>query len=349
MAFELRRVDTCAPSLLPEMLADCLRELGSPPDYPWLSLYETQPDRHAYLLESAGRVVGFALLRDLESPHEALAEVAEFYVRPEARGRGWGRRGVHALRLRHPQRWQVSVLAQQAGSLAFWRNVLSPDAKESLRATGAGAPSRIDFDVPPTYATDAALGVTGGHVRLANHSPAWAALFAQERRHIEAALGPLVGDIEHVGSTAVPGLRAKPILDIVGAVVDAHVLMDCLPRLEAIGYRHLGWRSAQIGHLLERTGPRGRTHCIHLLPVSSPHLRDYLLVRDHLRSNLAARFEYQVVKHALALEHAHDRRAYTAAKSAEVAKLIAQARARCAILAAAGLRFPTAGASAHSH
>lgn len=192
--------------------------------------------------------------------------------------------------------------------------------------------------------TDTALGVASGQVRLAAHSPAWAAQFEQERHRIEAALGLFAIDVQHVGSTAVPGLQAKPILDIAIAVATPHASAQAVQRLGAIGYGDLGWRSAQAGHLLERTGPRGRTHCIHLLPLASPHFHDYLLVRDHLRSNLAARAEYQVVKRTLAQQHPQDRRAYTAAKSAEVARLIAQARARSAILAAAGLPFPIGGA-----
>lgn len=198
--------------------------------------------------------------------------------------------------------------------------------------------------MPTVVDADTALGVARGQVRLAAHVPAWATLFDEERHRIEAALGPLVIDVQHVGSTAVPGLQAKPILDIAIAVSMPRAAAQGVARLEAIGYRDLGWRSAQVGHLLEKLGPRGRTHCIHLLPPASPHFHDYLLVRDHLRSNLAARSEYQVVKRTLAQQHPHDRRAYTAAKSAEVARLLAQARARRAVLAAAGLPFPIGGA-----
>lgn len=191
---------------------------------------------------------------------------------------------------------------------------------------------------------DTALGVPSGQVRLVAHMPAWAALFDDERRRIVSALGTLADDVQHVGSTAVPGLQAKPILDIAIAVATPHASAQAVARLAAIGYRDLGWRSAQVGHLLEKRGPHGRTHCIHLLPLASPHFHDHLLVREHLRSNLAARAEYQVVKRTLAQQHPQDRRAYTAAKSAEMARLIAQARARSAILAAAGLPFPIVGA-----
>ncbi|MDM0087208.1 MULTISPECIES: GrpB family protein [unclassified Variovorax] len=193
-----------------------------------------------------------------------------------------------------------------------------------------------------------ALGVPSGQVRLVTHLPAWAALFDVERRRIVSALGTLAADVQHVGSTSVPGLLAKPILDIAIAVATPHASAQAVARLAVIGYHDLGWRSAQVGHLLEKLGPGGRTHCIHLLPRASPHFHDYLLVRDHLRSNLAARAEYQVVKRTLALAHPQDRRAYTAAKGAEVARLIAQARARSAILAAAGLPFPIGGAPLHA-
>lgn len=192
----------------------------------------------------------------------------------------------------------------------------------------------------PEPAGEESLGVPGGTVRLAAHTPDWAALFAREQQRIALALGPLAHDVQHVGSTAVAGLQAKPIIDIAVAAGSAADVALCVLRLEAIGYRDLGARTQQIGRLLERTSPRGRTHCLHLLELANPHYGDYLLVRDHLRSHVVARAEYQVVKQTLAIAHAQDRRAYTAAKNVAVSQLIAQARVRRDVLAAVGLPFP---------
>jgi GrpB-like predicted nucleotidyltransferase (UPF0157 family)/predicted acetyltransferase len=334
---ELRHATAGDQAALSAMLADSLRELGSPPDYPWLPLYGQEPGRYAYLLRDVDRTAGFALLRDIDAD---TAEVAEFYLQPGSRRRGLGRLALQALRTRHPQAWRVEVFADRGEALAFWRSVLESASVERSRPAADGERARIAFHVPASFAADAALGVRGGLVRLAAHASAWAALFAQERARIETALGPLALEVQHVGSTAVPGLDAKPIIDIAVAAANAQQAGACVPRLKTIGYRDLGARSEQIGRLLERVGERGRTHCIHLLEIASPHYRDYLLVRDHLRSSVAARAEYQVVKRTLALAHAQDRRAYTAAKNAAVKQLIAQARARRAILAAAGLSFP---------
>lgn len=340
MSFELRRAEAADQPALAAMLADHLHELGSPPDYPWLALYAQAPDRHAYLLLRAGDIAGFALLRDLDNGTADTTEVAVFHVRPAARRQGLGRLALRALRRLHPQAWSVQVFADRDAALRFWRSALAPASVERALPAAASERRRVAFWVPPDFDESAALGVPGGTVRLAAHAPAWSALFAQEARRIAAALGPLVHAVQHVGSTAVPGLQAKPIIDIAIGVGSGQDVALAVPRLEAIGYRDLGTRSAQIGRLLERVGLRGRTHCIHLLETANPHYGDYLLVRDHLRSNVAARAEYQIVKRVLAAEHAHDRRGYTAAKNAVVLQLIAQARARRAILAAKGLSFP---------
>lgn len=343
MNLQLRRAQAADQPALAAMLVDHRRELGSPPDDPWLALYAQAPDRHAYLLQRDGDLVGFALLRDLDADANDTAEVtevAELYVHPSVRRQGLGRLALRALRRLYPQAWSIEVFADRDEALRFWRRELARTSVErALSATGDER-RRIAFRVPADFHASAALGVPGGTVRLAAHAPAWSALFAQEAWRIAVALGTSPQAVQHVGSTAVPGLQAKPIVDIAIGLGSTQDIARAVPRLEAIGYRDLGVRSTQIGRLLERIGPRGRTHCIHLLESASPHYGDYLLVRDHLRSNVAARTEYQVVKRALAAEHAHDRRGYTAAKNAAVSQLIAQARARRAILAAAGLSFP---------
>lgn len=313
--------DATGRSAIAPLLADCLAELGGPPDYPWLGLYGREPDRHAYLLEvgepGASRLAGFALLRDLDA---ATVEIAEFYLIPAARRGGLGRQAVTALRRRHPQRWRLEAFADRPRALAFWRSVLPTQASGAAPAIDGEERSRVVFVWPA-----AALGVPAGSARLEPHDPGWTALFQQERDRIAAALGPAALDIQHVGSTAVPSLAAKPILDIAVAAGDPDALAGCIAPLTGLGYRDLGWRSAQIGHALERTGTAGRTHCIHLLDITSPHWQDYLRLRDHLRGNAAARERYQALKQALAAAHADDRKAYTRGKHALVQQLLAAA------------------------
>ncbi|KAF1049194.1 GNAT family N-acetyltransferase [Xylophilus sp.] len=309
--------DAAGRAAIAPLLADCLAELGSPPAYPWLDHYGREPGRHAYLIEDeSGHVAGFALLRELDAA-AMVVEVAEFYIAPAARRGGVGRRAVVALRQRHSQRWQVETFGDQPAAVAFWRAALPAQAPQDAPATVPGARPRMAFAWPA-----AALGVPAGSARLESHDPGWAALFQRERDRIAAALGTAALDIQHVGSTAVPHLAAKPVIDIAVAVRNPAALAGTIGPLVGLGYRDLGWRSAQIGHFLERTGAAGRTHCIHLLETGSPHWQDYLRLRDRLRTDATARARYQTLKQALAADHADDRKAYTRGKHALVQQLL---------------------------
>src|SRR6476620_7612004 len=85
------------------------------------------------------------------------------------------------------------------------------------------------------------LGLRRGSVQIVPYTPAWATLFEAERARLHHALHRYVLDIQHIGSTAVPGLAAKPILDLGIAVVDETIAMACVPRLAACGYTYRGY------------------------------------------------------------------------------------------------------------
>jgi GrpB-like predicted nucleotidyltransferase (UPF0157 family) len=175
---------------------------------------------------------------------------------------------------------------------------------------------------------DTMLGVKPGTARIEQHSPLWAELFLQEKQAIARALGPLAIDIQHIGSTAVPGLAAKPILDIGIAVGSREDVARCIPPLLSLGYRHLGHRSEQMGEVFEKLGPSGWTHCIHIVEVHSPHWGDYLLLRDYLKTSHEARESYEHLKREFAERYALDRRAYTAGKAELIQELLVRARGR---------------------
>jgi len=159
------------------------------------------------------------------------------------------------------------------------------------------------------------LGLRRGSVQLVPYTPAWATLFEAERARLQHALGRQALDIQHIGSTAVPGLAAKPILDLGVAVVDETIAMACVPRLAACGYTYRGYRGADQGHFFD-LGPEHRlTHYLHVLRIDDPGWLNYLRFRDYLRAHPAARDAYQQLKHDLATRYAADRAAYSAAKA----------------------------------
>lgn len=162
-------------------------------------------------------------------------------------------------------------------------------------------------------------------VRLVPHDPSWAARFAAEAELLHATIGTYItGGIHHVGSTAVGGLDAKPIIDSAVGVESLEASRPCIELLSAIDYLYAPYR-AEVMHWLCKPDPAKRTHHLHLIPTGSPRLADEIAFRDYLRAHPAKAAEYGDLKHRLAAEHRADREAYTRAKTDFVAAVTAAA------------------------
>jgi GrpB-like predicted nucleotidyltransferase (UPF0157 family) len=147
------------------------------------------------------------------------------------------------------------------------------------------------------------------------YDPDWPAKFEAERKVLAAVLAPwLVGPIEHIGSTAVPGLPAKPVIDIMGAVRDLSSSKPALKALLPLSYCYFDYR-ADVMHWFCKPSDTERTHHLHLVPFESELWHERLAFRDRLRSDEATRLAYRDLKLRLAFEFRDDREAYTAAKT----------------------------------
>jgi GrpB-like predicted nucleotidyltransferase (UPF0157 family) len=171
------------------------------------------------------------------------------------------------------------------------------------------------------------LGLRRGSVQLVPYNPAWATLFEAERARLHHALHPDALDIQHIGSTAVPGLAAKPILDLGIAVADEAIVTTCVPRLTALGYAYQGYRGADQGHFFDLGPEHHLTHYLHMLLISDSGWWNYLRFRDYLRAHPAARDTYQQLKRDLATQYAADRAAYSAAKATFIQDILAASSA----------------------
>ncbi len=165
-------------------------------------------------------------------------------------------------------------------------------------------------------------GVERRDIVLVPYRPAWPARFAQELRRIADAMGPAALRIEHVGSTAVPGLAAKPIVDVQVSVADVEDEEAYLPRLEAAGYR---LRVRAPGHRMVRT-PQRDVH-VHVCSAGSDWERRHLLFRDRLRHDADDRALYEATKRELAQRPWPDMNAYAAAKSPVITEITGRAEA----------------------
>jgi GrpB-like predicted nucleotidyltransferase (UPF0157 family) len=159
------------------------------------------------------------------------------------------------------------------------------------------------------------IGLEKGTVQVVPYHPSWQDVFAQERRLLQEHIGGHVLDIQHVGSTAVPGLDAKPIIDIAVAVPSATAIARCRQPLRDLGYIDRGDCGTEGGHLFVReSAPEVRTHHLHVVTIDDLQWRNYLKFRDVLRADGTLRARYGELKKTLQAQFAQDRGAYTRAK-----------------------------------
>jgi GrpB-like predicted nucleotidyltransferase (UPF0157 family) len=156
------------------------------------------------------------------------------------------------------------------------------------------------------------------------YDPSWPVRFEKERVAIAEAIGEsIVGGIHHVGSTAVPGLEAKPIIDILVRVRSLEGSRACFEPLAQIGYMYAPYLPEEM-HWFCKPHPSRRTHHLHLVPVGTQRYTDELAFRDRLRADPQAAEEYLALKRDLARRFSHDREAYTDAKSSFVRRVLDQ-------------------------
>jgi GrpB-like predicted nucleotidyltransferase (UPF0157 family) len=164
-------------------------------------------------------------------------------------------------------------------------------------------------------------------VRIEPYDPSWPARFEEERAALADVLGDrAVGGVHHVGSTAVPGLDAKPVIDILVGVTDLASSRACIEPLAALGYLYAPYRTSEM-HWFCKPEPARRTHHLHLVPTGSRRFREELAFRDHLRAHPEVAGEYGALKHRLAVRFEFDREAYTDAKEEFIRAVLDAVRA----------------------
>ncbi|HKS28181.1 MAG TPA: GrpB family protein [Pyrinomonadaceae bacterium] len=168
-------------------------------------------------------------------------------------------------------------------------------------------------------------GVERREIRLFDYDPDWPKKFETHAGRIARALGPTALRIEHIGSTSVPNLAAKPIIDILVVVPDSADESAYLPQLEAAGYqlrvREPDWNE----HRMLRT-PERDVH-VHVYSIGCPEIERYLAFRDRLRRHAGDRRRYESRKRELAKKEWADTNEYAEAKTDVIESIIAAAGA----------------------
>ncbi len=159
------------------------------------------------------------------------------------------------------------------------------------------------------------IGLRRGTVRLVPYSPEWKSLFAEEERVLRASIGTCVMDIQHVGSTAVPGLEAKPIIDIAVAVRRLEDAEKCIEPLECLGYEYRPDEEHPRRFVFAKGDPSKRTHYLHMVEWNSDSWKRLLRFRDYLCQHKKAAREYASLKRELARKSRGNRDLYTPGKA----------------------------------
>ncbi len=167
------------------------------------------------------------------------------------------------------------------------------------------------------------IGLPKGTVKLVAHSAGWRELFEAEKTLLRSVIGKLALEVEHIGSTSVCGLEAKPIIDMAVAVREILEAAECVAPLEGVGYVYRGENGIPGRHYFRKGDPT--LYHLHMVELSSEFWRAHLLFRDYLRGHQEVAAEYGKLKRELAMRYPFNREAYTEGKAAFIEGVLKRA------------------------
>lgn len=166
-------------------------------------------------------------------------------------------------------------------------------------------------------------------VIVAEPDPAWRARYRAEEQRLWAAVGAWTVAIEHIGSTSVPGLAAKPVIDVLVGVRSLEDGAACIEAITALGYTYVPEYEQIMPYrrFFKRDEGGQRSHHVHLVERTHPFYTEHVALRDYLRAHPAVAGEYGELKRDLADRFADDREGYMAGKASLIRRMNAQALA----------------------
>lgn len=166
-------------------------------------------------------------------------------------------------------------------------------------------------------------------IRIVEWTPEWEEAYESETRRIRDAVGQHVAAVEHIGSTSVPGLGAKPIVDMMAGVETLAEAEQCIEPLENRGYEYCPEFETEMPNrrYFRKTASGRHTHHLHVVERGGEFWERHLLFRDYLREHDEVVRRYDELKRELAESHPRDIAAYTDAKTAFIERVVEDARA----------------------
>ena len=172
------------------------------------------------------------------------------------------------------------------------------------------------------------IGLQRGIVKLVSHNPKWKLLYEEESLFLHKILDGYIAGIAHIGSTAIPGIIAKPIIDIALAVKDIAKVQEIIENMESHGYIYRGEILLGIPdrYLFVKGTENIRTHHIHLMPITHYEWETHRLFRDYLISHPETAKSYENLKIELMHQFPTDRSSYLEGKSSFIQNVIKTAK-----------------------
>ena len=170
------------------------------------------------------------------------------------------------------------------------------------------------------------MGLRMGEVRLEKSNKEWKESFEIEKENLEKIFKGIALKIEHVGSTSIEGISAKPIIDIAVAVKKLNDFEKVRDEFYNIKDYSIKEDSPSDEILVRKGNPEEITHFIHIMEYNSERYKNQILFRDYLRTHEAERVEYEELKIKLAKKYKNDRKKYTANKNDFIQKVLKRAR-----------------------
>ena len=165
------------------------------------------------------------------------------------------------------------------------------------------------------------IGLKSGKVKLLSYNPEWVKIFRKEEKILRNVIGDIEVNIQHVGSTAIPGIPAKPIIDIIIGVSSPKDVEKCIKPLEKAGYKYKG--EERPGEYLFTKDP---IYCLHMTKFNNKTWNSYISFRNQLRANKKLANEYKNLKLKLAKKFPDDRESYHAGKVKFIEEVVKKAK-----------------------
>jgi GrpB-like predicted nucleotidyltransferase (UPF0157 family) len=176
------------------------------------------------------------------------------------------------------------------------------------------------------------IGLSKEIVKLAPYTAQWKDEFNKEEKILNSAIGEYVLAIEHVGSTSIEGLEAKPIIDIAVGVKSLDVVNSFRSLLESVGYAYRGNAGIEGRSLFAKGSEELRTHYLHIEVLNSELWENHIYFRNYLRLHNEYIHEYSKLKKELALKFSDDRSSYTKEKDKFISMVLEKARKEFIVL-----------------